>query len=89
MNILFLTLLKIDTLKTRGIYHDLMREFANHEHKIYIISPTERREKKPSCLSSEGNVYFLNLRTLNVQKTNIVEKGFATLSIEHIFLRGD
>ena len=88
MNILFLTLLKIDTLETRGIYHDLMREFSSHGHNIYIISPTERRENKPSSLSSEGNVHFLNVRTLNVQKTNIIEKGFATLSIEHLFLRG-
>ena len=88
MNILFLTLLKIDTLATRSIYHDLMREFATHHHNIYIISPTERREKKPSSLSSEGNVHFLNVRTLNVLKTNIIEKGFATLSIEYLFLRG-
>ena len=88
MNILFLTLLKIDTLEIRGIYHDLMREFSSHGHKIYIISPTERKENKPSSLSTEGNVHFLNIRTLNVQKTNIIEKGFATLSIEHLFLRG-
>lgn len=88
MNILFLTLLKIDTLKERGIYHDLMREFASHGHKVYIVSPTERREKKPSSLTKEGNVHFLNVRTLNVQKTNIFEKGIATLSIEPLFFRG-
>lgn len=88
MNILFLTLLKIDTLNERGIYHDLMREFASHGHNVYIVSPTERREKKPSSLTKEENVHFLNVRTLNVQKTNIFEKGIATLSIEPLFFRG-
>lgn len=88
MNILFLTALKIETLKKRGIYHDLMREFASHNHHIYIVSPIERRESKPSSLTSEGNVHFLTIGTLNVQKTNIIEKGLATLSIELLFLRG-
>ena len=86
MNILFLTLLKIDTLQARGIYHDLMREFVAHQHNIYIISPTERREKNASSLSSEQNAHFLNVKTLNIQKTNSVEKGLATLSIEYLYL---
>lgn len=88
MNILFLTSLKITTLKNRGIYHDLMREFASHKHHLYIVCPNERREKKPSSLTSEGNVHFLTIGTLNVQKTNIFEKGLATLSMEHLFLWG-
>lgn len=87
-NILFFTLLKIDTLKTRGIYHDLMREFADHGHHVYIISPVERRHNKPSTLSSEGNVHFLTVETLNIQKTNIFEKGLATVLIERSFLSG-
>lgn len=88
MNILFITLLKIETLKTRGIYHDLMREFSAHNHNLYIISPTERREKKPSSYTAENNVHFLIVKTLNVQKTNLIEKGIATLTIEKLFLRG-
>lgn len=88
MNILFLTLIKIETLQKRGIYHDLMREFASHHHSVYIISPTERKEKKPSSLTSEGNVHFLNIRTLNVQKTNLIEKGVSILTIELLYLRG-
>lgn len=87
MNILFLTLLKIDNLQTKGIYHDLMNTFADNGHHLYIVSPTERRDNKPTALSVEGNVQFLNVRTLNIQKTNIVEKGLATVSVEYLFLR--
>lgn len=88
MNILFLTALKIESLENRGIYHDLMREFASHKHHIYIVSPNERRENTPSSLSSEGNIHFLTIGTLNIQKTNIFEKGLAILSIEQLFLWG-
>ena len=88
MNILFLTLVKIDTLEDRGIYHDLMREFVSKGHNVYVISPSERRERKGSKLKSENNVKFLTVRTLNVQKASLIEKGLSTLSIENLFLRG-
>ena len=81
MNILFLTLVNID-IKDRGIYSDLMRCFANHGHSLYIVSPTERRNNKPTSLTSEDNVHYLRVRTLNIQKTNILEKGVATLLLE-------
>ena len=43
MNVLFLTLLDFSTLDESGIYTDLMREFIKDKHKVYIISPTEKR----------------------------------------------
>lgn len=88
MNILFLTALKIENLKSRGIYHDLIREFASHDHSMYIVSPIERRDNASTNLTSDGNLNFLTIGTLNLQKTNIFEKGLATLSIEQLFLNG-
>lgn len=87
MNILFLTLAKINTLEERGIYHDLMREFSNHNHNVYIVSPIERRENQKTIVKKEKNVTFLNVKTLNIQKTNFIEKGISTLTIEKLFLR--
>ncbi|WP_223606112.1 glycosyltransferase family 4 protein [Chryseobacterium sp. OSA05B] len=87
MNILFLTLAKINTLQERGIYHDLMREFSDHQHHVYIVSPVERRENQKTTLKKEGNAVFLNVKTLNIQKTNFIEKGISTLTIEKLFLR--
>ncbi|SEV94642.1 Glycosyltransferase involved in cell wall bisynthesis [Chryseobacterium wanjuense] len=87
MNVLFLTLVKIDTLQQRGIYHDLMREFSAHGHNLYIVSPLERRENKKTCIKTDGNTKFLNVKTLNILKTNFIEKGISTLSIEKLFLR--
>ncbi|WET00134.1 glycosyltransferase family 4 protein [Chryseobacterium arthrosphaerae] len=78
---------KINTLEERGIYHDLMREFSNHNHNVYIVSPIERRENQKTIVKKEKNVTFLNVKTLNIQKTNFIEKGISTLTIEKLFLR--
>lgn len=86
MNILFLTLVRIKTIDERGIYTDLLRKFREEGHKIYIVSPSERREKKETFLSIEKGVSILNVRTLNLQKTNIIEKGIGTLAVEYQYL---
>lgn len=87
MNVLFLTMAKMDSLQERGIYQDLMNEFRNNGHHLYIISPIERREDKNTFVSVENGVTFLNVKTLNIQKTNIIEKGVGTLLIEPLFLK--
>ncbi|RKE82872.1 glycosyltransferase involved in cell wall biosynthesis [Chryseobacterium sp. AG363] len=84
---MFLTLVKINTLKERGIYQDLMREFSQHGHYLYIVSPVERCENQETKVKKEGNTVFLNVKTLNIQKTNFIEKGISTLTIDKLFLR--
>jgi glycosyltransferase involved in cell wall biosynthesis len=86
MNILFLTLVKIKTLDERGIYTDLLRKFREEGHKVFIVSPSERREEKPTTLLDVDGASVLNVWTLNLQKTNIIEKGIGTLAIEYQYL---
>lgn len=86
MNILFLTLTKVNSLKYSGIYTDLLRKFATERHKVYAVCPTERRDRKKTYLIAEEDNRILNVRTLNLQKTNIIEKGLGTLAIEYQFL---
>ncbi|MFC3799829.1 glycosyltransferase family 4 protein [Cohnella sp. GCM10012308] len=88
MNILFLTLLDFDSLEERGIYTDLLREFVKDNHKVYIVSPTERRKKQPTRLIENGNCRILKLQIGNIQKTNIIEKGISTFFLESQFQRG-
>ena len=85
-NILFVTLLRIDSLDDRGIYHDLLRDFKNKGHKIFVVSPLERRLKLKTNLSITESSQILNVKTLNIQKTNLLEKGLATLAIEYQYL---
>jgi glycosyltransferase involved in cell wall biosynthesis len=86
MNVLFLTISKINSLEDRGGYTDLLREFYKEGHNVYVVSPVERRENKKTNLLKEKKGEILNVQTLNIQKTNVVEKGIGTLVIEYQFL---
>lgn len=88
MNVLFLTLLDFSTIKEKGIYTDLMREFTNNGNNVYIISPTEKRKRQKTKLIDEGNCKILKLQIGNIQKTNMIEKGISTLTLESKFLKG-
>ncbi len=85
MDILFLSLAGFDDVNVRGIYSDLMRELINRRNKVYIASPTERRLGKHTHLIEHENYQILRIRTLNIQKTNIIEKGIGTLLLESQF----
>ena len=84
MNILFLTLIDFDTLESRGIYQDLLREFVSHEHHVYVVSPMEDTRQR-SYLIEEKQATILKLKIGKTQKTNIVRKGISTLMIESQF----
>lgn len=85
MNIVFLTLVRITDIEELGIYQDLMRMFRDEGHQVYIVTPSERRLGLKTSLIENNGVHILNVKTLNVQKTNILEKGIGTLLIENQF----
>lgn len=85
MNILFLSLSRFDDVSVRGIYSDLMREFIRRGNDVYIASPTERRFGKPTHLVRSDHCQILKVKTLNIQKTNVIEKGIGTLLLEWQF----
>ncbi len=87
MNILFLSLSRFDDINAAGIYSDLMRELVRRGHEVYIASPTERRFGKPTRLVSSGKCHILKIKTLNIQKTNVIEKGIGTLLLGTQFNR--
>lgn len=87
MNIIFVTLSNIFDINQRGIYTDLMRKFRDEGHEIYIVSPAERRTGMDTNLADSDGIHLLKVRTLNIQKTNILEKGIGTLMIEGQFKR--
>lgn len=85
MNVIFLTLVRISDIEERGIYQDLMRKFRDEGHQVYIVTAAERRLGQETSLVDSHGVKILNVKTLNVQKTNIIEKGIGTLLIESQF----
>ncbi|MCZ0873508.1 glycosyltransferase family 4 protein [Peribacillus sp. AS_2] len=87
MNILFLSIGRLNNIEDRGLYTDLLRQFRDNGHKVYVVSPREKRLKKPTEYVNEKGVQFLRVRIGNITKTNLLEKGISTLMIESIFLR--
>lgn len=87
MNVLFLTLLEFGSIQERTIYSDLLREFVKFGHRVYVISPIEKRSGKDTHVVEEENATILRLRIGNTQKTNVIEKGINTLLIEPKFKR--
>ena len=86
MNILFLTMsATVKDIQSSGIYTDLMRKFRDEGHQVYIIHPNERRLGLPTTLTETNRIHCLSVRTLNVQKTNVIEKGIGQLLLESLF----
>lgn len=86
MKVLFLTLIEINSISERGIYQDLLRKFVTEGHEVVIVSPLERRRKIATNLKVMENVTILQVKTFNIQKTNILEKGLGILAIEYQYL---
>ncbi|WP_075981928.1 glycosyltransferase family 4 protein [Bacillus massilinigeriensis] len=87
MNLLFLTLANMDNVFERGIYTDLVRELARRGVNVYIVYPGERRSSVRTKFTKIDNIHLLKVRTGNITKTNIIEKGISTLTIEGQYLR--
>lgn len=86
MNILFLTMVSsLQDIETSGIYSDLMRKFRDESHEVYVIYPRERRTGLPTELKVENHVHCLGVKTFNLTKTNVIEKGIGQLLLEPQF----
>lgn len=88
MNILFLTLLDFENIEERNIYTDLLREFVKENHNVYIVSPVEKKKKQQTKLLKYEKCNILKLQIGNMQKTNVIEKGISTLTLESKFVQG-
>ncbi|MDR2043948.1 MAG: glycosyltransferase family 4 protein [Clostridium sp.] len=89
MNILFLTIANIPSIYESGsnIYTDLLREFADRGHSVYVLSPVVHRRKGERTLIRQGNTTIIRPVTGRIQKTNFVVKGINTLLLDYRFLR--
>lgn len=85
MNIIFLTIGRFESINSRGIYPDLMRELKNKGHNVYIVSSYEKRQNKKTELIEDDGVKFLHVRIGNITKCGMIEKGISTLLIESTY----
>lgn len=84
MNILFLSLLDFESIDERNIYTDLLREFWKKGHKLYIISPVEKRTGKKTEILNTEKAIIIKPSIFNMQKTGYFEKAISMFLIEPI-----
>lgn len=85
MNVLFLTLAYPEGKDGHNIYTDLMQEFKDRGNNVFVVCQRERRYSKPTEIKIENGINVLRVRTGNITKTNIIEKGLSTLLLENHF----
>jgi len=87
MNILFLTLGKIDDLEKHTIYCDLLREFIKNGHSVSTLSPGNKKQERISYGGIECSLAYVDLDTVRGGK-NLIKKGISTIRTGSLFIRG-
>lgn len=79
MNILFISISTLPDLNKHSISLDLIHEMCRNGHSVYVLCSHERRHGKPTSITEEAGCQIVRVRTGNLTKTNVVEKGISTL----------
>lgn len=87
MNVVFLTMSHLVNMEPHGIYTDLMRKFRDEGHNVYIVAPHERSMGKPTELMETDGAHILGVKTLNLQKSSVIEKGVGQVLVESQYKR--
>lgn len=84
MNILFLTICWPDEERS-NIYTDLIHEFRDQGHNMFVVSNNPRRSGKPDSYKKEDGINVLRVKTGNISKTNYFEKSLSLLLLNYQF----
>ena len=85
MKILFLSIGNLKNLSEKSLYPDLLRTFVKNGNEVYAVCANEKRNGCETQLSIESEINVLRVKTGNITKVNIIEKGISTLLIETQF----
>ena len=87
MNILFLTLGKLEGFDSHTIYCDLLREFIKNGHSVYTLSPGNKKQEMPEYDGIECSLAYIDLDTVR-GGNNLIKKGFSTIRTGKAFIKG-
>ena len=65
MNVLFMTIGKMDDIEEHTIYCDLLRYFRDAGHSVYTISPYEKRTGLQTAYEEKNGIHMLQNRKCN------------------------
>lgn len=85
MNVLFITIGRMESIEIHALYPDLLRQFRDNGHNIYVVSSNEKRTGLETAVVEERGAKLLHVKIGNMTKCGIIEKGISTLLIESQF----
>lgn len=85
MNVLFLMIIPPDLKKNPSLYTELMEEFRDHGHHVYVAAIDEKRNGRNTRITEDSGIKVLHIRTGNLFNVNPVVKGLTTVSLGRLF----
>lgn len=87
MNVIFISIAYPKTATESNLYTDLMDEFVEHGHKVYVVCSNEKRFGKGTYLSESNGITVLRVKTGNITSNdNYVVKGLAIIQLQTLFI---
>ncbi|WP_019230343.1 glycosyltransferase family 4 protein [Sedimentibacter sp. B4] len=81
MNIVFLSIGGLNDLSENTVYTDLLRRFRDEGHSVHVVCQREKRLGLDTEINIEHGINVLRVKTGNITKTNLFEKGISTILI--------
>lgn len=88
MNVLFLNNGRFAPANSHTMYSDLMREFQNNGHIVYVVSANEKRFKPVPEYYEDNGIRCVCVRIGNLTKCNLVEKALTMMTISQQYIKG-
>ncbi|QHI72083.1 glycosyltransferase family 4 protein [Aminipila terrae] len=88
MNVLFLMIISPEIKRNPNLYTELMEEFREKGHKVYVAAIEEKKNGRQTRITEESGIKILHIRTGNMFNVNPIEKGLTTLSLGRLFKKG-
>lgn len=85
MNVLFLTMNVFTDIEMHNIYSDLMKEFIQHGHRPYIVTPREKKLGEKTELIDCDSYSLLKVQIGNTSNVSLIEKGISTVTLSSQF----
>jgi len=85
VNILFLMITFPDMRKNSNLYTDLVEEFNNNGHNVYVAALLEKKNNKNTFTEKINGITVLRVKCGDMFNVNLLRKGITTISLPYKF----
>jgi glycosyltransferase involved in cell wall biosynthesis len=89
MNKILLLTLSWPSNSNSNLYKDLMREFKNQGHEVYVLTTLEKRFGNENSVENDEGIYVHRIACGNITKTGFVEKTISLLKLNRLLIEAN